>query len=82
MNMLSDNQNSVNIEDYKALEISFHRDLMNICRKYVNHLSLVSIIGTIETTKQETIELVRATTRSSFHEENPQDNEDKGNMEF
>ena len=77
--MFSDNQDSAGIEDYKALEIVFHRDLMNICRKYVNDLSLVSIIGTIETVKQETIELIRATTASSFHDEPSKIVEKNGN---
>lgn len=63
----------INVRDYKAIEMAFHRDLMNSCRKYINHLNLVSVIGTIETVKQETIELVRATSKPSFRDEHPVD---------
>jgi len=72
--MLEDNK-STDLSNYREMEIGFHRDLMNVCRRYINHLNLVSVVGTIETVKQETIELIRATSKSSFEEEKPVEEE-------
>jgi len=60
---------SMDISGYKEMEVGFHRDLMNVCRRYISHLNLVSVVGTIETVKQEVVELIRATSKSSFEEE-------------
>ena len=49
------------LEDYKTKEIQFHRELMNSCRKYMNHLSIVSILGILDIVKQEAIDLEQAT---------------------
>jgi len=66
--MLDDNK-PLGLSNYREVEIGFHRELMNVCRKYINYLNLVSVVGTIETVKQEAIELIRATSKSSFEEE-------------
>jgi len=66
--MLDDNK-PVGFSNYREVEIGFHRDLMNVCRKYINYLNLVSVVGTIETVKQEVVELIRATSKTSFEEE-------------
>ena len=68
--MFSDDVEIKDLNDYKAVEIAFHRDLMDISRKYMSQLNLVSLIGTLETVKQETIELIKATNKSSFEQEN------------
>ena len=68
--MFSDDVEIKGLNDYKAVEIAFHRDLMDISRKYMSQLNLVSLIGTLETVKQETIELIKATNKSSFEQEN------------
>ena len=51
-------------ERLKALEASFHRDLMSNCRKYLNHIGIVSVLGIIDLVKQEVVELEHATKRN------------------
>ena len=65
--MLDDNK-PLDLSNYREVEIGFHRDLMNVCRRYISHLNLVSVVGTIETVKQEVVELIRATSKTSFEE--------------
>lgn len=60
------------LEEYKALEVELHRDLMKSCRKYINYLDIVSIVGIIDIVKQEAIELERA-TRKNISSETPGD---------
>jgi len=61
-----------NIEDssdnYKTIEMEFHREIMNSCRKYISQLNLVSIIGTLDMAKHETIELMRAARKDMPNE--------------
>ena len=66
--MFTDNVDDGSIDGYKAIELEFHRDIMNICRKYINHLTLVSVIGTLDMAKNETIELMRATRKDMSDE--------------
>lgn len=54
-------EDDISAESYRNIEREFHREIMNTCRKYINQLNLVSIIGTLDMAKHETIELVRAT---------------------
>lgn len=58
---------------YKDYEIQLHRELMNIGRKYLNNLSIVTIIGTLDYVKQELVELERATKKTLHDEEPPSD---------
>jgi len=58
---------------YKDYEIQLHRELMNICRKYLNNLSIVTIIGILDYLKQEVVELERATKQTIHNEEPPSD---------
>jgi len=51
------------LEEYRALEVALHRELMNTCRKYIGDLGIVSIMGILDIVKQETIELERATSK-------------------
>lgn len=62
-------ESSIGIEDYRALEIEFHTELMKICRRYINELGIVSIIGILDIVKQETIDLESATRKNIEHEE-------------
>jgi hypothetical protein len=59
---------------YKDYEIQLHRELMNISRKYLNNLSIVTIIGTLDYVKQELVELERA-TKKTLHDEKPPSDE-------
>lgn len=59
--MYPDENTGKSLEDYKATEGQFHRELMNVCRKYINDLSIVSILGILDIVKQESFELERAT---------------------
>jgi hypothetical protein len=52
------------LEEYRALELMFHRDLMSCCRKYINHLEIISIIGIVDIVKHEITELEKATKTS------------------
>ena len=61
--------NNMTLEKYRALEVEFHIELMKICRRYINELGIVSIIGILDVVKQETIELERATKRDIKAEE-------------
>ncbi len=62
------NTQGMSFEDYKNMEVTLHRDLMSSCRKYINHLSIVSILGILDVVKQEAIELEKATNRNIPYE--------------
>jgi hypothetical protein len=59
--MHTDRFSDMSLEEYRTLEIQLHTELMKICRKYMNELGIVSIMGIIDIVKQETVELERAT---------------------
>ena len=67
--MCPEDTQGMSFEDYKNMEIALHRDLMNSCRKYVNDLSIVSILGILDIVKQESIELERATKHNIQYEQ-------------
>lgn len=52
------------LKEYRALEATLHRDLMNCSRRYLNELGIVSIVGIMDIVKQEIVELEKATKRS------------------
>jgi hypothetical protein len=62
--MESGDMNDDSYKRLKALEASFHRDLMSNCRKYLNHIGIVSVLGIIDLVKQEIVELEHATRRN------------------
>lgn len=66
--MCPEDTQGMSFKDYKNMEISLHRDLMNSCRKYINDLSIVSILGILDIVKQESIELEKATNRNIPYE--------------
>ena len=63
--MMSGENVSGTLKDYKTYEIQLHRELINSCRKYSNSLSIVSILGILDIVKQETIELEHATKKTT-----------------
>lgn len=67
MNPAELNQNT--LDEYREVEITFHRDLMNVCRRYMNQLGIASIVGIIDIVKRETIDLGAATRQNIRNEE-------------
>ena len=67
--MLTDKEDTKIGQRNTSIEADFHRDIMNICRRYVNQLSIISIIGTLDMAKLETIELLSATNKDFSKEE-------------
>jgi len=63
------------LNEYRNLETMLHRELLNSCRKYMNHLGIVSIVGIIDIVKQEAIELEKATKQDIKNEYNNMDNQ-------
>jgi hypothetical protein len=59
----------ITLEEYRALEVELHRDLMKVCRKYINELGIVSIMGILDIVKQESMELEKATSKIMKGEE-------------
>jgi len=57
------------LEEYRGLEVELHRDLMKVCRKYINELGIVSIMGILDIVKQESMELEKATSKIMKGEE-------------
>jgi len=72
--MISEDDTQETHMEYKDYEIQLHRELMNICRKYINNLSIVTVIGTLDYVKQEVVELERA-TKQTLHDEKPPSDE-------
>jgi len=67
--MYPDNDRIINLEDYRKMEAQLHRELINACRKQINNLGIVSIIGILDIVKSETIELEKATKRNIKNDE-------------
>jgi len=66
--MQSDNEVCVTLKDYREYKLKFHGELLDICRDYLNKLSIVSVLGIIEIVKQEVMELEKATKRDFSNE--------------
>ena len=60
---------SRSLDEYRQLEMQLHLELMNICRKYISQLGIVSIMGILDIVKQEAIELEGATRKNIKKEE-------------
>lgn len=52
------------LEEYRAKEVEFHREIMSICRKYLNEIDFAALIGIIDIVKRETIDLENARRRN------------------
>jgi len=72
--MFSNNEVGSTLKEYRECKVKFHGELMNICREYLNKLSIVSILGILEIVKQETMELEKA-TREDFRSEKSNSND-------
>ena len=66
--MFTNDQDNMTLKEYKEYKIKLHGELMDICRKYLNKLSIVSILGILEIVKQEAMELEQATKRDLNYE--------------
>ena len=74
------NGENQSLEDYRQLEMQFHLELMNCCRKYINQLGIVSIIGIIDIVKLEAKELEKATRKTFEREKLESDEGEKTNL--
>ena len=81
-NMHLDKIGGMTLEEYKALEIELHTELMKICRKYINELSIISLTGVLDIVKQETAELERATSKRIEDEESEAELEEEADTVF
>jgi hypothetical protein len=61
--MLYNDEVCSTLKEYREYKTQFHGELMDLCREYLNKLSIVSVVGIIEIVKQETMELEQATRR-------------------
>lgn len=59
--MIQNNNRLRSLEEYRVLESNLHRELVSCCRKYLNELGIISIIGLIDIVKQEVVEFEKAT---------------------
>lgn len=68
--MFNDDEDICSLKEYREYKTMFHGELMDICREYLNKLSIVSILGILEIVKQETMELEQAAKKelSSYGE--------------
>ena len=64
---------SMTLEDHRSLEFSLHRELMSVCRRYVNNLGIVSTIGMLELVKSEIVDFDTASRKTIKREETDQD---------
>jgi hypothetical protein len=53
--MIQNNNHLRSLEEYRVLEANLHRELVGCCRKYLNKLGIVSVVGLIDIVKQETM---------------------------
>ena len=59
---MNEQQDMINpLEEYKQYEKNLRLELMNVCKRYIQRLSIVSIMGVIDLVKQETLELEKVT---------------------
>ena len=49
------------LNEYRQYEKNLRLELMNVCKRYIQRLSIVSIMGVIDLVKQETLELEKVT---------------------
>ncbi len=49
------------LAEYKQFEKNLRLELTNVCKRYIQRLSIVSIMGVLDLVKQETLELEKVT---------------------
>jgi len=52
------------LEEYRNAEAELHTELINISRKYLPKLGIVSLMGVLDVVKQEVRELERVTRKN------------------
>ena len=59
---MNEQQDIINpLDEYRQHEKNLRLELMNVCRKYMQKISIVSIMGVIDLVKQDTLELEKVT---------------------
>jgi len=59
---MNEQQDVINpLDEYRQYEKNLRLELMNVCRRYIQKISIVSIMGVIDLVKQETLELEKVT---------------------
>jgi len=66
--MHPDDEDCITLKDYREYKLKLHGELLDICRDYLNKISIVSILGIIEIVKQEIMELEKATKKDITNE--------------
>ncbi len=57
------------LEEHKSLEVGLHRELMSICRRYVNDIGIISVVGILDLVKQEIVDFDKAKMKVVKREE-------------
>lgn len=70
------------LEEYQRAEAMFHTEIMNVCRKYVTKLNLVSMLGIVEIATDEIRELDKATKRNLDHDYSDSSFEQQGENRY
>jgi hypothetical protein len=59
---MNNQQDIINpIDEYRQHEKNLRLELMNVCKRYMQKISIVSIMGVIDLVKQDTLELEKVT---------------------
>ena len=59
---MNEQQDIINpLDEYRHHEKNLRLELMNVCRRYMQKISIVSIMGVIDLVKQDTLELEKVT---------------------
>ncbi|UCH72118.1 MAG: hypothetical protein JSW62_00795 [Thermoplasmatales archaeon] len=70
------------LEEYRASEIEFHRELMKVCRRYMNEIDIACMVGIIDIVKRETIDLESATRQNLMNEKSITENKENTDVNF
>ena len=69
-NMSNQPEKTNPIDEYKQHEKDLRLELMNICKRYIRKISIVSAMGVLDLVKQEILELEQVTKSDLREEEN------------
>lgn len=59
---MNNQQDIINpLDEYRQHEKNLRLELMNVCKRYMQKISIVSIMGVIDLVKQDTLELEKVT---------------------
>ncbi|RLF27202.1 MAG: hypothetical protein DRN05_05985 [Thermoplasmata archaeon] len=65
---------NITLEEYKTIETRFYGELIKLCNRYSDDLSLISILGILDIVRQEIKELDRAARRMMRNEKRLKEN--------